>query len=1071
MNGSRPSNISRAQRSELLRFDDPAIEHMSEYKYKPLPASKKRIRLLRLLASTLLNPSIDCELVEADYDNAFHIPTEVTNDESGATKTTDDESGAAQAIEEGSGATQATEQESGATQATEQEGRATQAIEEENRATQATEDTSQVTQATDNAIQATQATEDTSQATQATDDVIQATPEAGSAEILQLADDEARLKRDRGREEAKLKRVRATEKKLADDKARLKKERETENKLADEKARLKLKQELKTVKEMEIKYQALSWCWGYGNPDYAVIIKDGENYYKKSVRRDLALALKYLRMSTTTRTLWIDAICIDQANSDERNQQVQMMSRIYTRAEEVCIWLGEDEDTSELAIKFIQEEITPLKNFDKISSDKTYSAKWEALMILMQREWFSRRWVVQEIALAKKATVYCGPDSIPWKEFAVAVELFVEVETVTHRLSEVMQRDEKFHYVPGWFEHVSQLGASLLVQATGKVFRAHGTPMDDHHDDLKHQEQMLETVQTIDPLERRSLLSLEYLVTTMFIFKATECRDSIYSMLAIPRDAAPFAESARSGDDVSLTMTLFESFLAEKPFTVDYRRPYSDVCRDFVEFCILRKNALDPVQALDILCRPWALEPQLKRSIRLPEVAGIAPPPSPPSESIPKHDPVWQKKLQEEIDASKYWEMAREKGIGEKCDWVTWKARWTETERGKEFEPHLESIRNQMDTQKEISSDLPLPSWVSRAKNAPFELYSHPGIHVAKTGRTHADPLVGHPKDGHRNYKAAQTEKLRLQHLKFRKRPHLGHYSLYVAGFIVDEVAEMTDASQGGNIPRAWLDLGGWKKPYEDRDPPTDFWRTIVADRGHDNRNPPNYYARACKESVRNGGIASGMVNTTALIDREQNSIIAEFCRRVQAVIWGRSLFKTEQGKLGIAARDDQEGAQKGDVVCILYGCTVPVILSPRKKTQEDQRKEKVEDGIQAMMSLVHKRWKIHVSQARYEAKKAKHPHWKSDVEKMTKKVNAILETLKEQRKEDATRKKDRLEAMQTMLDKKKEDDEPGPTKTRSNEDYYYIFKGESYVHGWMDGEALKAKFYDNPEDCVLELR
>lgn len=69
------------------------------------------------------------------------------------------------------------------------------------------------------------------------------------------------------------------------------------------------------------------------------------------------------------------------------------------------------------------------------------------------------------------------------------------------------------------------------------------------------------------------------------------------------------------------------------------------------------------------------------------------------------------------------------------------------------------------------------------------------------------------------------------------------------------------------------------------REPSNDFWRTLVADRGKDNRNPPCFYAEACAESVSKGGIHSGTVSTTDLIHKEQNSIIAEFCRRVQAVV------------------------------------------------------------------------------------------------------------------------------------------------------------------------------------------
>lgn len=134
------------------------------------------------------------------------------------------------------------------------------------------------------------------------------------------------------------------------------------------------------------------------------------------MRKQLALALKYLRHPDQGRTFWIDAICIDQDDPSERNHQVQMMSRIYTRAKEVCIWLGDGDDSSKRAIDFIRDEIMELRNFDALCNDRQYTDKWKALMMLMQRD---------------------------------------------------------------WFEYVSELGASLLVQATGKVFRAQRSPLED----------------------------------------------------------------------------------------------------------------------------------------------------------------------------------------------------------------------------------------------------------------------------------------------------------------------------------------------------------------------------------------------------------------------------------------------------------------------------------------------------------------------------------------------------------------------------------------------------------------
>ena len=125
-----------------------------------------------------------------------------------------------------------------------------------------------------------------------------------------------------------------------------------------------------------------------------------------------------------------------------------------------------------------------------------------------------------------------------------------------------------------------------------------------------------------------------------------------------------------------------------------------------------------------------------------------------------------------------------------------------------------------------------------------------------------------------------------------------------------------------------------------------------MADRGMYDRNPPYYYARACKETIFKGGLQSGAVDTTALMYNERNSIVAEFCRRVQAVIWNRALIRTEKGSLGLASNK----VQKGDMVCIIYGCTVPLILRKKEyKSMQERRLEKFEDGVESMKRLVQK--------------------------------------------------------------------------------------------------------------------
>ncbi|KAK4204590.1 heterokaryon incompatibility protein-domain-containing protein [Triangularia verruculosa] len=958
-----------------------------------------------------------------------------------------------------------------------------------------------------------------------------------------------------------------------------------------------------TLRRLE--YEALSWCWGVENKDFGIRVKKDGKTFRLPVTRELALALKYLRRTNHDRILWIDAICIDQENHEERNHQVQMMSLIYTSAIQVCVWLGEDNDDSATAISFIRE-IMQLENFDAIAANKDNATKWQSLLLLMQRPWFSRRWVVQEIALARKATIYCGKDKIAWKNFAVAVELFVEVETATHRLSEVMQKTEAFNHVPQWFEHVSELGASVLVQATGKVFRRdtvedepeseseprgspssrpaatkarqatsnrvnHNPPKNgdqttptnntDSQPDVAGPDEKEESGQSIPP---RPLLGLEYLVSSLSVFEATQPRDAVYSLLAIARDTTPMAELSTATQTVSkdaiLLMTV-SSFLERKPFRVDYARPYSDICKDFIAFCIERAQNTDPMRALDILCRPWAPTPQPYGRATVVHKKPV------PYKALRKgRKPLWsskdkkKRKSAEEKEArrqelEKYYADSTSASTAPK-DHVTWLKEIGEflpkrpADSGRTASNNVVDDEENGDQHTQLSNDqkqleeadedqdITLPSWVSPISGAAFALYHHPGMQSMKRmGRKNADPLVGLPLDGHRNYSAAQNTKTNLQQLRFRKRSTLGHHSLYVEGFILDVIKEVKEPARLGAIPETWTQLAKWDDAVEGKtDPPAEFWRTLVADRGKDNRNPPYYYATACKESVKKGGLRGGSVDTGALIASERNSIIAEFCRRVQAVIWNRCMVRTEKGALGLASQD----VRSGDLVCIIFGCSVPVILrrSSRKKEQ-DLRREKLEDDVEACRRFLSKVEESCFRKLRYENTKktiAKREAEKNAQAEMKRKAEARkkgdnpregrgtnedgamvldqLEKEQESRKdgavaswvnvvreetdivneqmvkwkegEEKTRKRKLEDEEESKARKKAAADReqqrrtpkapPSPPPTLKypghppEDDRYYSYTllGEAYIHGMMDGEAIREHIIESlPKRCI----
>ncbi|KAF3035186.1 hypothetical protein E8E11_004011 [Didymella keratinophila] len=95
-------------------------------------------------------------------------------------------------------------------------------------------------------------------------------------------------------------------------------------------------------------YEALSYVWGE-RLYYGWISLDGTFF---PVTENLWGALSGLRYTDRERVLWIDAICIDQANLRERSEQVSRMYSIFTQASTVIVWLGEEWDMTDLALGF-----------------------------------------------------------------------------------------------------------------------------------------------------------------------------------------------------------------------------------------------------------------------------------------------------------------------------------------------------------------------------------------------------------------------------------------------------------------------------------------------------------------------------------------------------------------------------------------------------------------------------------------------------------------------------------------------------------------------------------------------
>ncbi|KAF1922698.1 HET-domain-containing protein [Didymella exigua CBS 183.55] len=153
------------------------------------------------------------------------------------------------------------------------------------------------------------------------------------------------------------------------------------------------------------RYEALSYAWG--DPIFNRSIKLGGSHF--AVTANLRVILRALRLTHQERVLWIDAVCIDQHNIQERSHQVSRMNDIYSHAANVVIWLGEPLSDAALAFNFLQE-FGRQRNELPMSTDEDRNTEQTAMAVrsLLMRSWWTRIWTAQEWILAGSTTFQSG---------------------------------------------------------------------------------------------------------------------------------------------------------------------------------------------------------------------------------------------------------------------------------------------------------------------------------------------------------------------------------------------------------------------------------------------------------------------------------------------------------------------------------------------------------------------------------------------------------------------------------------------------------------------------------------
>lgn len=178
----------------------------------------------------------------------------------------------------------------------------------------------------------------------------------------------------------------------------------------------------------EHEFNALSYTWGPSNALRTIRINGRQFDISENLWQFLYVAAQTHSICNTW--LWIDQICIHQSSISERNHQVGLMREIYQQASSVLIWLGPAGENSDLALKMIANgkvlaKVGVRSNWydDNSGSPRIAEAPfWQPVLSLIQRPYFYRLWIVQEVLQAKSLKILCGWMTLPWDIFSQTID-------------------------------------------------------------------------------------------------------------------------------------------------------------------------------------------------------------------------------------------------------------------------------------------------------------------------------------------------------------------------------------------------------------------------------------------------------------------------------------------------------------------------------------------------------------------------------------------------------------------------------------------------------------------------
>lgn len=158
---------------------------------------------------------------------------------------------------------------------------------------------------------------------------------------------------------------------------------------------------------------AISYTWGHKSQTHSLTI-DGR---KLRISKTAHEILNYYASSKKRRLLWIDTVCVDQKDSNDKSQQVRMMREIYNKAARVVIWLGSPPKVGPVQnlINYLLNYLSARTSRDDCATDQI-SKQPKIPPELFGHPYWSRVWVVQEIVAAREAVIFYNGKVYGWKK-------------------------------------------------------------------------------------------------------------------------------------------------------------------------------------------------------------------------------------------------------------------------------------------------------------------------------------------------------------------------------------------------------------------------------------------------------------------------------------------------------------------------------------------------------------------------------------------------------------------------------------------------------------------------------